>query len=208
MGPALHGFMHSLSFALKRAHLRTVAMTRALVLPFGLTPARFDLLYIVHRTMRRKGVGQGDLRRTLGLAGATISKMLKRLETLGLVRRAPSSSDRRVKLVYTTREGRARVRLVVRRVIRTGDVQHAFEGVFRLQRRQLFHALAGCYADLRFIAVRFGDRSRPPYVAACIGDRPHPVPWSDQAAKLRSPWLFYGPPSRDSDPELRSSEAS
>ena len=149
--------MHSLSFALKRAHLRTVAMTRALALPFGLTPARFDLLYIVHRTMRRKGVGQGDLRRTLGLAGATISKMLKRLETLGLVRRAPSTSDRRVKLVYTTREGRARVRLVVRRVIR---------------------------------------------------DRPHPVPWSDQAAKLRSPWLFYGPPSRDSDPELRSSEAS
>jgi DNA-binding MarR family transcriptional regulator len=193
--------MHALSFALKRAHLRTLAMSRSLVLPLGLTPARFDLLYIVHKKAFPSGIAQGDLGRTLGLAGATISKMLKSLEKLRLVRREPRPSDRRVKLVFMTYEGRMRVRLVLRRVMRTGAVQRAFEGVFRLPRRPRFFALASCYADLRFLALCFGDGSKPPYTATCIGDRPPLVPWSMQAIKLRSPWLFRAP-ALDSDPDL------
>jgi hypothetical protein len=64
--------MHSLSFQLKRAHHRVVAFGKAILRRFGLTPARFDLLYVVYaRWVFRRRVydapAQTDLCRTLGV---------------------------------------------------------------------------------------------------------------------------------------------
>jgi DNA-binding MarR family transcriptional regulator len=47
---------------------------------------------------------QRDLRRVLGVAGATVSRMLKSLEELGLVERKPAS-DRRCRVVTLTSAG-------------------------------------------------------------------------------------------------------
>ncbi len=172
--------MDSLPFAIKRAHLRTVHALRALAVPFGLTPARFDLMYLVH-TGKPHGVRQRGLHERLGLASATVSKMLKRLEELGLLERRTHHADRRKKIVQLSREGTKRMRRVVRRVLKLGLVRDAFDCAFRLPRDRLRFALAGLYADLRIIAARFGDVSIPPYTAACIGDRPKLCPWSIQA---------------------------
>jgi DNA-binding MarR family transcriptional regulator len=54
----------------------------------------------------------------LGVGRATVSRMLGSLEQLGLVRRIRSDSDRRRKLVELTKQGRSRVWLVIRRLIR------------------------------------------------------------------------------------------
>jgi DNA-binding MarR family transcriptional regulator len=83
----------------------------------GLTAARFDLLFAVHAHGSRR-MRQRELQRMLGVCRATVSRMLGSLERLGLVRRITSDTDRRRKLVELTKQGRSRVWLVIRRLIR------------------------------------------------------------------------------------------
>src|SRR6185437_11659907 len=79
----------------------------------------FDLLFAVHAHNGRR-MFQRELQRVLGVCRATVSRMLGSLEELGMVRRITSDRDRRRKLVELTKPGRSRVRLVVRRLIRSG----------------------------------------------------------------------------------------
>jgi DNA-binding MarR family transcriptional regulator len=83
----------------------------------GLTAARFDLLFAVHAHDSRR-MRQRELQRMLGVCRSTVSRMLASLEELGLVRRITSDRDRRLKLVELTKQGRSRVWLVIRRLIR------------------------------------------------------------------------------------------
>jgi DNA-binding MarR family transcriptional regulator len=84
-----------------------------------MTPARFDILYLLRRGMRRDAprtgegaprVEQRDLRRLLGLSPTTISKMITRLEELGLVTRGRATTgDKRRNLVRLTDLGLQRI---------------------------------------------------------------------------------------------------
>ena len=89
--------MHVLYFGLKRAFHATLKINRPLLDRHAITPARFDLLYVIH--LERWGsLRQSKLRRVLGVARPTISRMVRSLETLGLLdattglwRRAPAA---------------------------------------------------------------------------------------------------------------------
>jgi DNA-binding MarR family transcriptional regulator len=114
-----HLGMHAAFFGLKRAHHSVLRLGRHAFASMGLTAARFDLLFAVHAHNGRR-MPQRELQRMLGVCRATVSRMLASLENLGLVRRTASGRDRRRKLVELTKEGRKRVRRVIRRLIRNG----------------------------------------------------------------------------------------
>lgn len=72
--------------------------------PFGLTPVQYAAL---QAACRSPGVDQRTLAATIGLDTSTTGGVIDRLEARELLRRNPSESDRRVRLVTPTAEGRA-----------------------------------------------------------------------------------------------------
>lgn len=77
--------MDTTFFNLKRAHHRTLAAARKLLAPFGITPARYDLLRTVYEYDEVGCMEQHTLLRILGVSAPTVSRMLKSLVQLGLV---------------------------------------------------------------------------------------------------------------------------
>jgi len=109
--------MNALMFVAKRVHLRTVAFGQGLVKAVkGMTPARFDLLYVLYRSRFSDGVigvraplevarTIGGLARELGLHRTTISKMVRRLVEMGWLVRRRYARDRRAVVVGFTEVG-------------------------------------------------------------------------------------------------------
>jgi DNA-binding MarR family transcriptional regulator len=95
--------MHPFSFRLKRAHQRVVLLGGSILREFGLTPARFDLLFLVHERLNDAPT-QTELSRALGVTAATVSRMVRSLEELGIVMRF-HVADRRAKHVALTEGG-------------------------------------------------------------------------------------------------------
>jgi DNA-binding MarR family transcriptional regulator len=95
--------MNSVFFGLKRAYYATLRAPRKPLARISMTSARHHLLFAVDRY---RGILQKQLRFCLGLAGATVSKMLKRLEELGFVTRQRPIEDRRQRIVLITTAGR------------------------------------------------------------------------------------------------------
>src|SRR6478735_1623545 len=79
--------MHQVFFGVKRVHLLNLSFSRELLRDFhAVTPARFDMLRIVHvHDVEGVSVPQANIRELLGVSGATVSRMLKALEGLGYV---------------------------------------------------------------------------------------------------------------------------
>ena len=98
--------MHSALFGLKRGYYGALRWARRVLAGFGLTPARFDLMFVVAENGWHL---QSELRRILGVAGATVSRMLKSLEELGLVERERAVHDEREKVVFLSEKGREAV---------------------------------------------------------------------------------------------------
>ena len=82
--------MHDLAFRFKRVHLQAVALAKKKLRKWKLSPARFDVLYVVQQG-RAYGVLQSRIWDTLGLHKSTISKMCKRLEELGFIKRVKAA---------------------------------------------------------------------------------------------------------------------
>jgi DNA-binding MarR family transcriptional regulator len=80
-------------FSLKRAHHAALKFTRPMLFRFGLTPARFDLIVAASIDSTQAGV-----RKILGLARATVSEMLARMEKNGLIKREKLGRTRRITL--------------------------------------------------------------------------------------------------------------
>jgi DNA-binding MarR family transcriptional regulator len=118
--------MDRLSHRLKRADHRMNAYQRLLLAPFGITPARYTMLYaIFHKGMdlgaKRRVLDQSDLRRALGVTAPTVSVMVRSLEELGLVeRRKWIASDKRQVMVILTLKAMRLLRRIDRRIIRPG----------------------------------------------------------------------------------------
>jgi DNA-binding MarR family transcriptional regulator len=80
----------------------------------GMSRAQWHVLARVSRT---EGVNQAMLADQIGVEPITISRMIDRLEALGLIERRPDPADRRARLLYTTeaaRPGLAEMKTVVR----------------------------------------------------------------------------------------------
>jgi len=123
--------MHPLSFAAKRVHLRTVAFGQWLVRKVtGMTPARFDLLFVIYRSkdsdpvfpdrdplLVRRGIS--GIARELGLHRTTISKMAKRLVEMGWLNRWRSERDVRSVGLGLTSDGLKALMGAIQRAVST-----------------------------------------------------------------------------------------
>jgi DNA-binding MarR family transcriptional regulator len=122
---------------LKRAHLKNVGFAKKLVEKVnGMTPARFDILYVLRRVELVQGPAidpsaerklQYELWKDLGLHRSTICKMLKQLEEFGWIRRTRSKEDRRTFNVSLTAEGLRVIWRAMRRVFRGKLLKREYE---------------------------------------------------------------------------------
>ncbi len=160
--------MHPLSFQIKRAHHRIVAFGRHVLRKLALTPARFDLLYIVYKrwTFQKRlydAPAQTDLCRILGVTAATISRMVRSLEELGIVRRFGSPVDRRTKQVALTDEGLQLFREAFDHVFAKSAVDLAYQRAFGEPSEPMVLAVIRQVKGIKTIAKAFGDTSSLSY---------------------------------------------
>ena len=101
--------MNAIFFGLKRSYQAPLKMFNRLLAADGMTCARFDLMHAVRTAW---GISQKRLRQVLGVSGATVSRMLRSLEGLGLIRREPFPGDGRQRYVRLTLEGLRRYQKV------------------------------------------------------------------------------------------------
>ena len=97
-----------------------------LLLAFGVTPARFDLMRLLYAS-ETYSLPQSWLRAQLGVARATVSKMLRALEKLGLVERKTDEWDRRTKIVTLTYAARSLVWRVLVALVRPREIANVID---------------------------------------------------------------------------------
>lgn len=112
--------MNTIFFGLKRSYYATLVGARSLTKRFGLTPARFDLMFL----LQQPGKTQSSLWATLGVSRTTVSRMLGSLEELGLVERKKGgyfgAEDRRQRMVYLTKKGAWLLKQAMREILGSG----------------------------------------------------------------------------------------
>lgn len=89
-------------FLLRRAHQISAAVFEDECRELALTPAQFGVLTVLKS---HPGLGQSSLARALGFDKVTVLRVLRGLETRGLVARAPAPENRRNVSVALTPEG-------------------------------------------------------------------------------------------------------
>ena len=93
-----------LCFAAVLAARSIVALYRPILEPLGLTHPQYLVMLAL---WERDGRSISDLGRTLALEAATLTPLLKRLQTAGLVERTRGDEDERIVRVTLTEAGRA-----------------------------------------------------------------------------------------------------
>lgn len=91
-------------FLLRRAHQISAAVFEDACRDVALTPAQFGVLTVLQA---HPGLGQSSLARALGFDKVTVLRVLRGLETRGLVSRCPAEDNRRNISVALTAEGEA-----------------------------------------------------------------------------------------------------
>jgi DNA-binding MarR family transcriptional regulator len=128
--------MHTVAFSLHRADQRMLALQRALLARFDITPARYLMMLVILRVGMSCGsestMRQSKLWRKLGVSRVTVSIMVRALEELGLVRRHKAAHDRRQIDVTLTAKGSALLRRIDKKVIRPGIVWMAVYSIFAM----------------------------------------------------------------------------
>ena len=99
----LHDLSRRPGFLLRRAHQVAVAIFAEEVGPIALTPPQHNVLSAVNA---HPGLHQTEVSRLVGYDRATVGAVLAGLEARGLIRRAGSTLDRRLKTLTLTRRGR------------------------------------------------------------------------------------------------------
>ena len=91
--------------ALRRFH----AVTERTVREAGLTYRQYLLLLVIESCPPRKPMRIGDISEALGLVPSTMTELLDRAESTGILQRMTSPEDGRVSYVRSTPEGRRRL---------------------------------------------------------------------------------------------------
>lgn len=89
-------------FLLRRAHQISAAVFEDECRDLALTPAQFGVLTVLKA---HPGLGQSSLARALGFDKVTVLRVLRGLETRGLVSRTPAPDNRRNVSVALTAQG-------------------------------------------------------------------------------------------------------
>jgi DNA-binding MarR family transcriptional regulator len=153
---ALGAVMHFLAFQFKRAHYTALRISRPIAAKFGLTPARVDMLYAIKYQRR---ISQAQIARALGVSGVTVSRMLRKLEGLGLVQRA-TYGDKRMKSSRLTRLGR-RGLFSTLGVLKSRLLQRKFmrASLYKSLSEDAFLAVDDMYSGISEMMKRLGDRT-------------------------------------------------
>ena len=89
-------------FLLRRAHQISAAVFEDACRDLGLTPAQFGVLTVLQA---HPGLGQSSLARALGFDKVTVLRVLRGLQSRGLVTRGPAEDNRRNVCVALTPQG-------------------------------------------------------------------------------------------------------
>lgn len=146
--------MHAAAFAIKRSHLRILHTSRACVRRFGLTPARYDMLYAI---FTQQASLQRQLWQLFDVSRATVSRMLIALEKLGLVRRSSLAGSRLVRLTNAGEQLMAEAVLGCHR-----PMIRLFERLCAPRRRRRDRVVDVAHLEewMSSVAAFFGDRAR------------------------------------------------
>src|ERR1700753_2814558 len=99
---------HQVCFALATTNRAVLAVYRPLLEPLGLTHPQYLVMLALwdhHKAGTENALSVKQIASALQLDSATLSPMLKRLEALGLVRRAKNATDERSTDVLLTKGG-------------------------------------------------------------------------------------------------------
>jgi DNA-binding MarR family transcriptional regulator len=158
--------MHALSFGFKRAHWSAVRVGKLVLADVdGMTPARFDLLYLIRRVpldepLMSPGLTQDALWRALGVHPSTVSKMLAKLLDMGWVSRSRYSLDRRTWLIRLTDLGLRKIWQTMRILFRGRALLRAYEQLFPTGKYgHVVARIDRLVMTLKSVAYTFGDRS-------------------------------------------------
>lgn len=88
-----------ISFIVGKAAQQVTRRARELLAPFAVTPVQYAVLKVLTDTNAMSGV---EIGKRMVLDSASITGVLDRLESLGLVERRPNPNDRRAHLVAAT----------------------------------------------------------------------------------------------------------
>jgi DNA-binding MarR family transcriptional regulator len=159
--------VNAITFGTKRAFQGFLRITRKQLVDLGLTAARFDLLTVLVRSRPvawcAPGVRQSEIRRMLGVTAPVVTRMVRALEGLGLVKRwREQDGDRRQVRVALTEAGKrcigkARkvmlpaVKRMVHRAICFGDQRSADARLRHMDTLESY---------LNGLRGRFGDTAR------------------------------------------------
>ena len=75
--------------------------------PFGLTPAKMNLLMLIKHRGGQEGISQTEIAQRLIVSGADVTGLIDRLEREGMLTRTCAKKDRRVNLIKITAKGSA-----------------------------------------------------------------------------------------------------
>jgi DNA-binding MarR family transcriptional regulator len=151
--------MHAVFFGMKRAFYSSLEWLKRVFARHGLTPARFDMLYVIDQ---EEFCFQRSLQDVLGVSAATVSRMLRSLRRLGLVESAVNEDDRRTKLVALTELGDAVLRGAIHDVLGSGIGGLAAATALSLDwcdERLSARAIGHFLAPLRCVRETFADRA-------------------------------------------------
>lgn len=94
-----------ISFLAGKAAQTVARLARERLAPFGITPVQYGVLQVL---WEQDGLSGAEIGTRLVLDSATITGVLDRLESLGLIQRTADSGDRRVNRIRLTGAGRER----------------------------------------------------------------------------------------------------
>jgi len=143
--------MNAITFGSKRAYHESQVWARKKLRPFGITPARYDMLKVIGPKRRWFCVcWQRRLREVLGVSHEVISRMLRAMVKDGLVRR--ELFGKRKYIVTLTRLGRRLFHLLRRHVLRPANREVA--QMFDWEHHELT-AMCACHEWLLMIQRKF-----------------------------------------------------
>lgn len=153
---AYYMYTHEMRFDLKRVYWSGHERLRRWLARFDLTPARLDVLRLVLIGYRT----QSGLRRALGIARSTMSRMLKAMEARGLLTRtsrAPERARKHISLSAAVRELATRL-LEILHPKQEKDMR-AMLGCKRRQQRRYVRDAHALWCHLRAARRALGDRA-------------------------------------------------
>jgi DNA-binding MarR family transcriptional regulator len=162
--------MNAHFFKTKRAFHAILRITRKPLASFGLTAARYDMLYAIAWGVPGEDwedcpTEQSELPGMLGVHKSVVSRMLRSLQQLGLVSRERCAGDRRGNWVQLTEAGVARLRDAARCLARASRRLLCMAICFGRwrDREARFRHMSAYESYLNVIRWEYGDDAVLPY---------------------------------------------